>query len=143
MSVNKKKSALGKNPLHQGIFTQTEESIAKNQESRIKNQESIVNKKESFMKKEESIALNQDISFLNDDQKEKVNLVLPIALNDWLDDLMKKGKRTYGHKIPKAVWMQAALELFRSMPVDWAEVESIDQLREELKNLHSIFKKEE
>lgn len=136
MSVNKKKSALGKNPLHQGIFTQTEESIDKNQEKRIK-------KKESFMKKEESIEKNQDISFLNDDQKEKVNLALPIALNDWLDDLMKKGKRAHGHKILKSVWMQAALELFRSMPVDWTEVESVDQLREELKNLHSIFKKEE
>jgi hypothetical protein len=29
-------------------------------------------------------------------------------------------------------WVQAAIELFRVMPVDWSEVESIDQMREKL-----------
>lgn len=141
MAVNKKK--LGNNPLNKGIFTQTEESRGKNQDSGKKKQDSTLNKQDSVKNKPESIMKNQDISFLNDNQKEKVNLVLPIALNDWLDDLLKKGKRVHGHKIPKAVWMQAALELLRSMPVDWLEVESVEQLREELKSIHSIFKKEE
>jgi hypothetical protein len=29
-----------------------------------------------------------------------VNLRLPIELNDWLNDLLKKGKRKHGAKVP-------------------------------------------
>jgi hypothetical protein len=32
-----------------------------------------------------------------------VTLRMPIELNDWLDDLLKQGKRKHGQKIPKEV----------------------------------------
>jgi hypothetical protein len=68
----------------------------------------------------------------DDRELDKVTLRMPIELNDWLDDLLKQGKRKHGQKIPKEVWVQAAIELLRVMPVDWSEVQSIDQMREKL-----------
>ena len=138
MALDKKKhnSALGRNPLQpnisKGIFSKTEttnpatEVVSADdttfQESRIKNQESL---------------------FLENSDREKVNLRLPIELNDWLDDLVKQGKRIHGRKIAKEIWVQAALEYFRSLPINWEEVESVERLRDELKNQEKRIKKKE
>jgi hypothetical protein len=73
-------------------------------------------------------------------EREAVNLRLPIELNDWLNELLKVGKRRHGSKIPKEVWVQAALELFKAMPVNWEEVGSEESLREALLNLESRIK---
>jgi hypothetical protein len=73
-------------------------------------------------------------------EREAVNLRLPIELNDWLNELLKVGKRRHGSKIPKEVWLQAALELFRAMPVNWEEIDSEESLRETLLNLESRIK---
>jgi hypothetical protein len=69
-----------------------------------------------------------------------VNLRLPIELNDWLNELLKVGKRRHGSKIPKEVWVQAALELFKAMPVNWEEIDSEESLRQTLLNLESRIK---
>ena len=127
MAVSKKKSpsVLGDNPLSQGIFSQTETSpspqvsVAKNKEYRDKNKES---------------------RFLKRGEREAVNLRLPLELNDWLNDLLKKGKRRHGSKIPKEIWVQAALELFQALPVDWESVDSEESLGAILNNIESIFK---
>jgi hypothetical protein len=63
---------------------------------------------------------------------DKVTLRIPIELNDWLDNLLKQGKRKHGQKIPKEIWVQAALELFKAMPVDWSDVQSVEQMRAKL-----------
>ncbi len=127
MAVSKKKSrsVLGDNPLSQGIFSQTETGRelrvkeAKNKEYREKNKES---------------------RFLKRGEREAVNLRLPLELNDWLNDLLKKGKRRHGSKIPKEIWVQAALELFQALPVDWESVDSEESLGARLNNIESIFK---
>lgn len=127
MSVNKKKSSLGNNPLANhnpqstGIFHPTEKSTPLSH-----NQKNI-----------DSRPQNLDSIFLKASEKEKVNLRLPLELNDWLDDLVKKGKRLHGHKIPKEIWVQAALELFSSLSHDWLEVESIEQLQAKIQSLSS------
>ncbi len=132
MSKSKSRSVLGDNPLSQGIFSKTQTETPtqppdpKIQEPRIENQESRLKIKESiFLKKEE---------------REAVNLRLPIELNDWLNELLKVGKRRHGSKIPKEVWVQAALELFKAMPVNWEEIDSEESLRETLLNLESRIK---
>jgi hypothetical protein len=51
---------------------------------------------------------------LNKGDRESVNLRHQFELNDWLNELLKKGKRQHGSKIPKEVWVQAALELFKT-----------------------------
>ncbi len=125
VSKSKSRSVLGDNPLSQGIFSKTQTETPtqppepKNQEPRIENQES---------------------RFLEKGEREAVNLRLPIELNDWLNELLKVGKRRHGSKIPKEVWVQAALELFKAMPVNWEEIDSEESLRQTLLNLESRIK---
>jgi hypothetical protein len=123
---NKSKSALGENPLTLGIFSKTNEA-KEIQENKL--QERRINKEE--------------YSFLKESEREKVNLRIPIELNDWLDELVKKGKRAHGQKIPKEVWLQAALELLRGIDKEWEKVGSQDELREKIKTLHSRIKNKE
>jgi len=66
------------------------------------------------------IEINQESRLWLNEQKEKVNLRLSVELNDWLDDLLKKGKRQHGH-IAKEVSASSA-ELFRAPPVNWQEI---------------------
>ncbi len=125
VSKSKSRSVLGDNPLSQGIFSKTQTETPtqppepNNQEPRIENQES---------------------RFLEKGEREAVNLRLPIELNDWLNELLKVGKRRHGSKIPKEVWVQAALELFKAMPVNWEEIDSEESLRQTLLNLESRIK---
>jgi hypothetical protein len=120
MAVNKGKSrsVLGANPLAKGVFNKTEVETQSTEET-INNQES---------------------RFLIKGDREAVNLRLPIELNDWLNDLLKKGKRKHGAKVPKEVWVQAALELFKAMPVNWEEIDSEENLQSALLNLETRIK---
>jgi hypothetical protein len=120
MAVNKNKSrsVLGANPLAKGVFNKTEVETQSTEE--------IIN--------------NLDSRFLIKGDREAVNLRLPIELNDWLNDLLKKGKRKHGAKVPKEVWVQAALELFKAMPVNWEEIDSEENLQSALLNLETRIK---
>jgi len=148
----KKKSGLGTNPLavetsSKGIFQKTEETPENgNQIPENGNQENYRTiealahttshtAKSNPMTKMEFLAEDQDL--------DKVTLRISIELNDWLDDLLKQGKRNHGQKIAKEVWVQAALELFKAMPVDWTEIQSVEQMRERLNFLESSFQKPE
>lgn len=160
MSVNKKRqrSVLGDNPLTQGIFNKTETlspyesstvrdpdgAISKHQESSInsleptiKNQESTINSLEPIINSLESTINSLESRFLQKGDREAVNLRIPIELNDWLNNLLRNGKRKHGSKIPKEIWVQAALELFRAMPVDWESIGDEDSLGRVLKDLDS------
>jgi hypothetical protein len=108
--------------------------------TRIKKTDSRVKSLETVEEDREAENENLESRFLRKDRKEALNLRVPIELNDWMDDLVKKGKRRHGSKIPKEVWLQAALELFRAMPVDWEDVVDEDDLREVLDNLESGIK---
>ena len=129
MSSRPRTSSLGIDPLAQspqasGIFHKTDpDSVFQNQENRLK--------------KTDSTKQNKEFNFLAEADKEKVNMRLPLELVDWLDELVKNGKRLHGQKIPKEIWIQAALELLRSAPIDWQEVDSLDSLRHNLKSLSS------
>jgi hypothetical protein len=117
----KKKTILGSDPLStptgKGIFQKTAEPEAK--------------KKETRSKKPETVFLKED----NDRELDKVTLRMPIELNDWLDDLLKQGKRKHGQKIPQEVWVQAAIGLIRVIPADCSGVQVIDQMRGKLHSL--------
>lgn len=111
-------SKLGTNPLSQGIFSKTTPAVAKSQESRKKNPER-----------------RKKNQFLEDGPREKLNLQIPVSMNDWLDNLIKAGKRQHGRKIPKQIWLQGALELMQAMPVKWGEIKDEGELREVLSGL--------
>jgi hypothetical protein len=148
MAVNKSKtrSALGGNPLSQGIFSKTEiepqqlSEVEKPEEYIIQDQENKLNSLESRLNNQDSIINKIESRFLNKGEREAVNLRLPLELNDWLNDLIRKGKRQHGAKIPKEIWVQAALELFKSMPVNWEEIDSEENLLKALLDLESRFK---
>jgi hypothetical protein len=168
MTTSKKKAALGNNPLKAvpspastGIFSPTiaepdspetadlspdnpelAEPVARKQppESGRTQPDSGVKKKESRKKKKESVFLDPEVA---SEDKDRVNLRLPVELNDWLDGLLKKGKRQHGQKIPKEIWMQAALELFKAMPVDWTTIGTEDDLRATMVDLESRIKNQE
>lgn len=185
MSKAKSRSALGINPLSQGIFSKTDPPLTleaeglKNQESssqELQSQESSFNKIDSIDQHQETADLTQpnsapaqtlsqphrktrkqnqeeiinnqesaiqkaETSFLNEEVVERVNLRLSVEINDWLDTLLKQGKRTHGRKIPKETWVQAALELFRALPVDWQTIDSEESLRQALIELESRINK--
>ena len=111
-------SKLGNNPLSRGIFSKTED-VSCAGDGKI----------------QETSKKSEDTSFLIDDEREKVNLRLPIRLNDWLDGLLKQGKRKNGQKIPKEIWVQAALELLKATPVDWSQVATRADLQKHLRTL--------
>jgi len=187
MSKAKSRSALGINPLSQGIFSKTasppavETDELKNQElgiQQLQNQESSLlkidsieqnqetaeppqpdttqesapsqpskktrkQKQEKIINNQESVINKAETSFLNEEAVERVNLRLSVEINDWLDSLLKQGKRTHGRKIPKETWVQAALELFRALPVDWQAIDSEDSLRQALTEIKSRISNQE
>lgn len=126
-----KRPALGANPLSQGIFSKTAQS-----EPHGPSEQAVP--AEAGM----GVCNIQEPSFLNPESKDReaVTLRLPTEINDWLDELLKQGKRKHGRKIPKEVWVQAALELLQAAPTDWATIASEDELRKALQKLHSSFK---
>ena len=144
MAANKAKPkvALGNNPLSQGIFSKTVESTVSTDTDETVEVASIIETGNQEPRLQPASSNKQESRFLIDEQKEKVNLRLSVELNDWLDDLLKKGKRQHGHKIAKEVWVQAALEFFRALPVDWQEIDSEESLRATLLRLESRIKNE-
>jgi hypothetical protein len=135
MTTAKKTSGLGTNPLAavpkaQGIFQKTTEP--RNQIPESGKQKASKLDTDGV----EAKAKKQKPGFLAEGQDlDKVTLRIPIELNDWLDDLLKQGKRKHGQKIPKEIWVQAALEFFKSAPIDWSEIQSVEQMREKLQIL--------
>ena len=139
MAVNNSKgrSALGGNPLSQGIFSKTEASDDPQPAEPTAIPASSVEIQDSLINIQDSIVNTQESRFLNKGERESVNLRFPLELNDWLNELLKKGKRKHGAKIPKEVWVQAALELFQAMPIDWEEIDTEENLHSALLNLES------
>lgn len=146
-SKGKPRLALGMNPLSQGIFNKTNGEATPSAEKPLADEDAINEGKPLAIAEQNQQQptptkriKNQESRFLANTEKEKVNLRLPIKLNDWLDDLLKKGKRQHGHKIAKEVWVQAALEFFQTLPINWQDVDSEESLRDALISLESRIK---
>lgn len=151
-----KKSGLGDNPLSQSLFSKTnteasqivenpekedKKTSRKNLESRNKNLESRKKNTDLKNKNLDSRSENLENRFLVEIEKgskESIGLQVTTDINDWLDGVVKVGRRKHGKKIPKQVWIQAGLELLRAMPVDWTEVSDLDDLRAELDRLSRV-----
>jgi predicted RNase H-like HicB family nuclease len=141
MTTAKKTSGLGTNPLAtvpkpQGIFQKTTESrnqIPESGKQKASKLDTDGVEAKAKKQKPDSIKKKPEPGFLAEGQDlDKVTLRIPIELNDWLDDLRK-----HGQKIPKEIWVQAALEFFKSVPIDWSEIQSVEQMREKLQILEN------
>ena len=117
VSKGQSRSVLGDNPLNQSIFSKT-----------------VADEAEPQPTSEQKSIFLEDV---DKEDKEAVNLRLPIKLNDWLNERLKRGKRLHKHKIPKEIWVQTALEFLIAMPVNWDEIDSEESLREALFDIYS------
>lgn len=138
MAVSKKKtrSVLGDNPLSQGIFSKTVDDKTELPTLPPSNgtfQAGVQNAQELISTEQKSIFWEN----VDKEEKEAVNLRLPIQLNDWLNERLKRGKRLHKQKIPKEIWVQTALEFLIAMPVNWDEIEDEESLREVLLNIYN------
>jgi len=88
-------------------------------------------------KKVESTINFKETIFLEETEKEGINCKISIEMNEWLNNLLRAGKRKHGKKITKEIWLQAALELLRAMPITWEDIESEDELKNTLSDLES------
>ena len=146
--ATQKRGALGTNPLSQGIFTKTTEPELNGSTKPVETTSATetiptVPEVKTHEVKAVSRKKKEESRILIEERTEKVNLRLSIETNDWLDELLKRGRRQHGHKIPKEVWVQAALELFRAMPIDWEQIESEEALKDTLFILESRIKNQE
>lgn len=151
MSTNKqpvhKRSGLGGNPLSQGLFSRTTDietpettsvqpvEVPREEEkpqAKIKNIESRKKKVE-----------NRFLEDIEEGSKESIGLQVTTEINDWLDEIVKVGRRKHGRKIPKQIWIQAGVELLRAMPIDWTEIRDLDELRGKLSALATASKEEQ
>jgi hypothetical protein len=117
VSKGQSRSVLGDNPLNQSIFSKT-----------------VADEAEPQPTSEQKSIFLEDV---DKEDKEALNLRLPIKLNDWLNERLKRGKRLHKHKIPKEIWVQTALEFLIAMPVNWDEIDSEESLREALFDIYS------
>ena len=131
-----KNDPLGDNPLSKSIFSRTTpKEEVKNQEPETRNQ-----KPESVSQEPEARNQKPEAVFLRDGDKVKITVQLDENLNEWIDYLVKNGRKKHGHKIQKQTWIQAALELMQVIPIDWASIETPEQLQEELEKVAKTLK---
>jgi hypothetical protein len=134
-----KRSGLGGNPLSQGLFSKTDAEETRSRAGEQKeNPAGAGEGPQSNVTRIESRNKNLENRFLidiEDGSKESIGLQVTAEINDWLDEVVKVGRRKHGKKIPKQVWIQAGVELLRAMPVEWDEVKDLDELRGKLEEL--------
>lgn len=136
MAIKKSGDPLGRNPLNRGIFSKTsspkDELLSSSQE-----QESANLKPETTFKEIEAIDLKVETRFLEDEPTEPVNLRMTIAANDRINDCIVVRRRSGKKRIKKERLVQAALELFLSLPIDLNNLESEEELKEKLAEIRS------
>lgn len=140
-----KRSGMGGNPLSQGLFSRTDADteskapvIDKIEEPRPKQEKQEPKSKVANLESRKKKIENRFLADIEDGPKESIGLQVTAEVNDWLDEVVKVGRRKHGRKIPKQVWIQAGVELLRAMPVEWDEIGDLDELRAKLDDLSRI-----
>ena len=151
-------SRLGANPLTSSIFSKTapeelktEEELKKveplkevetgkqNPENGTPKQEDLKQKVEPVIQQAESgnqkeYSVEKVHSFASSEVVyDKVTVRLPLELNDWLDEMVRKTKRSNGSKIKKEVFIQIALEALKEKEIDWTSIKDEHDLKRVLK----------
>lgn len=139
-----RKPAMGINPLGGGgLFDKTEPVTPENSETSEPSKSTSRKKQESKnveTRKKNLENIKKKSEFLYDienSKKESIGLQVTTEVNDWLDEVVKASRRNTGRKLPKQVLIQAGIELLRAMPVDWAEVGDIEEMRSKLSQVVS------
>lgn len=150
MSTNKqpvhKRSGLGGNPLSQGLFSRTTDievpETTSVQPVEVPREEEKPQAKIKNLETRKKKVENRFLEDIEEGSKESIGLQVTTEINDWLDEIVKVGRRKHGRKIPKQIWIQAGVELLRAMPIDWTEIRDLDELRGKLSALATTSKGE-
>jgi hypothetical protein len=148
-------SRLGANPLTSSIFSKTSPEELKAEEEELKkfeplkevetgkqNPENGTPKQEDLKQKVEPViqqaesgnqkeySVEKIHSFASSEVVyDKVTVRLPLELNDWLDEMVRKTKRSNGSKIKKEVFIQIALEALKEKEIDWTSIKDEHDLK--------------
>lgn len=127
-----KRSGMGGNPLSRGLFVKTEEPS-----DRPEVRSALARKTtKTTTSRPASTAISPSfLQTIEQGTKESIGVQITVDVNDWLDTVVKTGRRKQGKKIPKQVWIQAGVELLRAMPIDWTDMRDLDELRQTLATL--------
>ncbi|MBD2115198.1 MULTISPECIES: hypothetical protein [Cyanophyceae] len=144
----KKRSGLGDSPLslfspttdpEERVPAQVEPEPEPESEQLVEKVVSIAAKPSELQKPLQSPTLQETTpEFLvgvEGSDKESIGLQVTRDINDWLDEVVKEGRRKHGKKLKKQVIIQAGIELLRAMPVDWTDIGDLDELRAKLSEL--------
>ena len=71
--------------------------------------------------------------------RERIFVRLSEKSNDWLHTVTTATRRRSGRKINKEVLVQAAVDLLISSPIDWKQIDSVEDLRIQVQRLVNIL----
>lgn len=71
--------------------------------------------------------------------RERIFVRLSEESNDWLHAVTTATRRRSGRKINKEVLVQAAVDLLISSPIDWKQIDSVEDLRTRLQSLVDLL----
>ena len=136
-----KKTGLGESPL--SLFTPTSvltEEVESAQRAKQTAQQMVVFEKSqeqstNTLSNQRTTAKSAFLLGVESNHKESIGLQVTTEINDWLDQVVKAGRRKHGKKLQKQVIIQAGVELLRAMPVDWTDIVDLNELRATLEKL--------
>lgn len=71
--------------------------------------------------------------------RERIFVRLSEESNDWLHTVTTETRRRSGRKINKEVLVQAAVDLLISSPIDWRQIDSVEDLRISVQSLIEVL----
>lgn len=71
---------------------------------------------------------------------DQVNVRLPAELNDWLNDVVRRTKRSHGAKVPKESLIEAAVEFIKELDINWESMKNKEEIMELLRSSVKVKK---
>ena len=71
---------------------------------------------------------------------DQVNVRLPAELNDWLNDVVRRTKRSHGAKVPKESLIEASVEFIKELNINWEGIKNKEDILELLRSSVKIHK---
>lgn len=93
----------GRDPFAQGIFNKTEVYEDELEVSEERTEPETINQiLDEKTQEPEASSHKPDSGFLQErGARDKITFQFPVDLNEWIDDLVRNGKKRHGHKIQK------------------------------------------
>ena len=88
----------------------------------------------------QTIAADKEKSFNKRRIYDQVNVRLPAELNYWLNDVVRRTKRSHGAKVPKESLIEASVEFIKELDIDWESIKNKEEIMELLRSSVKVKK---